>query len=564
MTAAARRLFWPSLTGLVVGLCFVRLFMGLDAYDESYVVSLAYRMVLGDRAFVDDLSAHQGCAAIFYPVLRLWYALFGSTGFVIACRLIFFALWATLSLLIFRTFRKPMGHGAAVLLSLIWLTHVPFGLSTLHYNAFGVGFFLASLLLILEENPTPLRLLASGVCFFLASFSYLTLAVSAPVVFLLALLRFQDEPGSSAKSTAQKLGYWVLGGLTGTFVFLAIAYPEWIGFVKQLLALKHENPRFETLTLEAGYSILREAFDREHPPYWVLVGFGILLAASKRWKPLAVWVLTVPFLYMIAIYTHRQNVYLDSLFRWIGLAWFVFPVLLVDGKDRWIRHTLILGGISSILAAAIFGRTSTNGYMNCTIGMGVTGLFLLAALARHGAQLGKKCNPALPLLAAFLAYGTYERWSFSYEDLPPLQMNSVVRSGVFFGVVTSAARAAAVQAEESALRTASDRIGGCTGIVSPTLMPAHYLLAPCRPAIQSTWTYPSTFKPWGSIAERTRLFELFRQQNSPRVLFMVDEAVIPDNAADPFYNYLIQGLKTGRAERLLPGTQQHLTIFGFR
>lgn len=564
MTGTLLRYLRPALVGLVITLCLIRIFIGLDAYDESYVVSLGYRMLLGDRPFVDDLSAHQGCTAIFYPVLRLWYALFGSTGLVMVCRFLFFALWGTLAWLIYRTFRKPVGEEAATLLALIWLTHVPFGLATLHYNAFGIGFFLGALLLILREPPTPKLLWLSGVSFFLACFSYFTLAVSAPAIFLLAFFRLRDEPGATWKSSAKLIAFWVLGGLSATFVFLALAYPQWIGFVKQLFALKHENPRFETLTLEAGYSILREAFDKEHPPYWVLLGFGILLAASKRWKFLTGWVLTFPFVYMVAIYTHRTNVYIDSLFRWVGVAWFFFPVLLVGGKDRFVRHTLLLGGIGGILAAAIFGRTSSNGYMNCTIGMVVTSLFMLGALARHGAMFGKKWNPALPLLLAFLAYGTYERWSFSYEDVPPLKANGIVSRGIFFGVVTSQARKQSVEAEEKALRTASEMIGGCTGFISPTLLPAHYLLAPCRPAIQSTWTYPSTFKPWGSIAERTRLYALFQKANPQRLLFMVDEKVIPENAADPFYNHLIQGLKTKRAELLIPGNPDHLPIFGFR
>jgi hypothetical protein len=64
---------------VAIGIVYWRLYCGIDFTDESFYVAVPYRLVLGARPFVDEISVTQQTAAIVaYPFVWVYDRLAGS------------------------------------------------------------------------------------------------------------------------------------------------------------------------------------------------------------------------------------------------------------------------------------------------------------------------------------------------------------------------------------------------------------------------------------------------------------------------------------------------------
>lgn len=97
------RLLWG--TAVFVNLC-----MNFFSYctDSAYCVLMAYRMVQGDRLFAEMWEPHQTAALLPYLLVKLFYAIFGSTTGIVLwmhfCGTVIFALTAGLMIRLLRPY----------------------------------------------------------------------------------------------------------------------------------------------------------------------------------------------------------------------------------------------------------------------------------------------------------------------------------------------------------------------------------------------------------------------------------------------------------------------------
>lgn len=117
---------------------------GLGAYDESFYLTIPYRMCHGDKLFLNEWHVSQLSALLQYPLMKLYLLIHpGTDGIVLAFRRIYIAVNFAGGLLAYRRLRE-YGVGAAAVV-LLYLLYAPYNIMALSYNSLGLlcGFLCA-------------------------------------------------------------------------------------------------------------------------------------------------------------------------------------------------------------------------------------------------------------------------------------------------------------------------------------------------------------------------------------------------------------------------------------
>lgn len=126
---------------------------GLGIYDESFYLTIPYRMCHGDKLFLNEWHVSQLSALLQYPPMKLYLLVHpGTDGIVLDFRRIYIAVNFAAGLLAYRRLKKH-GVGAAVAV-LLYLLYAPYNIMALSYNSLGLlcGFLCAVYLAAAAKN----------------------------------------------------------------------------------------------------------------------------------------------------------------------------------------------------------------------------------------------------------------------------------------------------------------------------------------------------------------------------------------------------------------------------
>lgn len=126
---------------------------GLGIYDESFYLTIPYRMCHGDKLFLNEWHVSQLSALLQYPLMKLYLLVHpGTDGIVLDFRRIYIAVNFAAGLLAYRRLKKH-GVGAAVAV-LLYLLYAPYNIMALSYNSLGLlcGFLCAVYLAAAAKN----------------------------------------------------------------------------------------------------------------------------------------------------------------------------------------------------------------------------------------------------------------------------------------------------------------------------------------------------------------------------------------------------------------------------
>lgn len=126
---------------------------GLGIYDESFYLTIPYRMCHGDKLFLNEWHVSQLSALLQYPLMKLYLLVHpGTDGIVLDFRRIYIAVNFAGGLLAYRRLRK-YGAGAAAVV-LLYLLYAPYNIMALSYNSLGLlcGFLCAVYLATAAKN----------------------------------------------------------------------------------------------------------------------------------------------------------------------------------------------------------------------------------------------------------------------------------------------------------------------------------------------------------------------------------------------------------------------------
>ena len=125
----------------------------LGSYDETFYLTIPYRMCHGDKLFLDEWHVSQLSALLQYPLMKLYLLIHpGTKGIILAFRRIYIAVNFAAGLLAYHRLKK-YGAGAAVAV-LLYLLYAPYNIMALSYNSMGLlcGFLCAVYLATAAKN----------------------------------------------------------------------------------------------------------------------------------------------------------------------------------------------------------------------------------------------------------------------------------------------------------------------------------------------------------------------------------------------------------------------------
>lgn len=154
-TKGFRALYW-LLFALIWAFLFWRCRYGYADADESFYLTIPYRMCQGDKLFLHEWHLSQTSSLLLWPIMRIYLALFkGTAGIALHFRWIFTAVWGFAAIFIERRLQLFSETGAK-LSALVFLIFTANGIMALNYNSLGI-LLLASSCIICISSVTACR-----------------------------------------------------------------------------------------------------------------------------------------------------------------------------------------------------------------------------------------------------------------------------------------------------------------------------------------------------------------------------------------------------------------------
>ena len=300
-----------ALLALTLCLLIYKAPYGFGQNDESFYLTVPYRMAQGDTLLADEWHPSQLTGFLLYPALKLYLAITGTTeGIILSFRFIFSAVQILASLFFYYQARKYSAIGAAIA-SLVFTLYAPFNLMALSYNSLGLILLMSSCVMILNCDNWGKRF-ASGILFagaVLCCPYLLLMYLVYSAVFVVARVK--------QKKHVREWLCFTAGAASLAAVFL--------GYI------------FTRVTIDAVIEGIRQLFlDPEH-----VSGSGNGLLAYFR-----------------ALYgAHPFSIYIFS-----GIA--LLTVIIVLDKDKFGARRLLYSVLSAAITAIYYGNFVVAGYVN--------------------------------------------------------------------------------------------------------------------------------------------------------------------------------------------------------
>ncbi len=473
-----------------------RLFLGVDLSDEGFYVAVPYRMALGARPFVDEMSMLQTAGFFVYPFVKLYVWLTGGAdGIVLFTRHLYLAWVAFVALLAWLGLRTVVRWEHALAASFVCVTFVFVSTTNLSYNTLGAG-LLAIGMALGARGATgrggERRLMGAGIAQALAVLAYPTLVAALPVTAVCLAL-------CTTGRRRRALRAWAIGaGATLAAEALLLAG---LGVANVVRCLRWQIGGWRRLNGVGGlpklWSLLSGVAHHIELYPLVVVAALVVYLAYRRWPAARLALLVAP----LALLPFGEQLVsgADGFGVVYGLA-APFFYLFVPAERRAVAGRLLVWGYLPALAAGLIsGYSSANGWLQMDVGllpaMILSGIFLALALAPRsgdGPAL-RKALPSLTLacLAGILAVTLVYQYQFLPRAVPYSQMTVTLHGGPYAGIRTTASRAAYLEqlsADLSRVAAPSDRL------LVFYQTPAFYLFWPHRVATNSIWlTSPRGF-----------------------------------------------------------------------
>lgn len=290
MTRRGWRAVWAVLLLVCAAVMVRQVFVGLEI-DEVYALSLGFRLVQGDRLFVQMWEPHQLCA--LPPALLVWLyrALTGTTtGLLVFVRVVMLVCKAALCWVFYREFRRQAGPGGAGLAALVLFLYAPKWFLGPDYIGqqfyFTVAAFLCFHHYVTRGFRRPWLVAVGAVC---ACFSFLAYPQSAAAFpFLWLGLLLLGRRGGEARFLGIPRGTWVLLGSCavcgGAFLLWALqGFGFDVGAFLARVKLILDDPQYGFTAAQRLALLAQQALPVARSLLWPLLAAGVL-CALVRWR----------------------------------------------------------------------------------------------------------------------------------------------------------------------------------------------------------------------------------------------------------------------------------------
>lgn len=429
------------LLALVTGIAiFSRLFLGIDFTDEAYFVAMSDRFFHGAQPFVDELFVHQTTALLLTPLIRTHHLFFNEHDFIVLWfRLFYFLFVVLMASNLFLILTRLTHQTAALVVTLLYLSFVPFNIFNFTYNTLGLSFFTLGLWLgcVSVLCGSIAVTLLSGLSLGFSFFVYPSFVLTVPILI-------GSYYYARAKFSSRLLSVLLIAMLVPLLILLPILLKAGFaalndslhysltsfghaGGLKKFQALAGELVRYPSRRLSLTFSVvaLTLFFRKSH----ARLSFLLLL--------------TLPLTVLYAVVQGGLIFATWYVFYFSSLGLFFF---FLCEHSRIERLLLLNIYVPSMVAGGISAWSSVNGIGNFAIGAFpaamVSSYFLMNAIKRLAVQanaLSYLSTDVLPIIATIFApfILLISLFSFTYRDGSVFALPRTVESGPYKGLRTS-------------------------------------------------------------------------------------------------------------------------------
>lgn len=472
-------------------LLLLRMPYGLDLTDEPYYSALAYRLLLGDRLFVDAWELHQISALLTVPFLALFRFLTGGLdGVLLFYRGLFILAQFALSLYCFAVLSRRYGRLCGITAAMLTLVYAHFTLDGLSYCNMGPMLVILSGLHWIRaesaKHPAPFRLM-SGIAYALSVGVYPSFVLSLPFVILyLILFARKNRPAV----TCFTLGLLSVIAVFAVLLLLRSTPAEVIAGIRGMLSdpdHQSENPLLSVLRFPNYVRVLFSYAAYLAAALLLLLPVRPLLSARVGQRLDAL----LPYLFLLTlclaavrVFTVSYEPYLCcNLAAMIPALLFPSAFLASEKKDDPAGFLLLLGALL-VIGVQVGSNTRFHASSGAALPLSVASLAFLAPFFDRVRV--RRLGRVLAVVSCVLCVVSVGYWRFNavYRDAPLARLDTVVSSGPAMGCITTKERAEAV---ETLCREVRENGADEGSMLVVRLMPIAYLSA------TQTFSTPSVF-----------------------------------------------------------------------
>ncbi len=457
-------------------------------------MATTYRLILGDRPYVDEIFLMQGFSLLLFPIFKLLGIGSTTEGIVLSSRYLYAAFNFGVGACVAYSLRKWLSRRMQITLVFAWIIFLPYGIPNLSYNTLGLGFISLGFCVLLERLIYH-RGVASwyvfGLCMGAALLAHPSmLTVCAVAAFSVAYLE--------SNSKALSVMLYFLGGLTiGVLAITLYSIP---------LAQLKENYDL-TLAMNTAFrnrpdigkvfKVILAAL--QHGPILLsLLLLSLRAKAARKYVPLVCLALFVFILPLTALLTRSRTGGMGAhgATIYIGL---LAPAIFSLVRDRKTALIVLVGGwLPATVGAVATSTTSYNGLYSAGAPMELcsvcTFILMMICFDENRAAIASLLQPrfaklplsairVLPLLLWIGLFSYLTSREIYFED-PLRQLTQRVRTGPFRGLYTTPAKVNYIQTAEELVKPYTQPPGRI--LFYPTF-PAGYLMTRRAPGINTTW-----------------------------------------------------------------------------
>ncbi len=335
-------------------LIFWRCKFGFANMDESFYLTIPYRLTQGDALFRHEWNLAQMAGFILYPFFKI-YVHFNSSlsGVVLHSRYLCAVVQCAAALFIFFRLRRINVPGAAAA-SLCFLLFIPFNLFALSYNSMCImALSLAGVILATTEKHRALQYTLAGICFAMAVLCcpYLVLLYLIYAVCFIVKLARPSRSGEKS-DFSEKFIFVTLGCFVTALVFIAFVLSR--ASVQNILSTlpgmlddpQHQNTSlFEKIYLYFSEIFTFRGLINRLSYIAALVLLVLCMADKKRFERKYLYFTLAAMLTVSLMRIHISENYSNFLMWPVNLlAPFLF-LLSDNSKLRGIFHTIWIPGM---------------------------------------------------------------------------------------------------------------------------------------------------------------------------------------------------------------------------
>lgn len=381
----------------VVAFLFWKCRYGIGNIDETFYLTIPYRLLQGDALFVHEWHLSQMAGMLTMPLMSvLAHLQNGTDGIVLAMRYITTFVHCLIAMGVF--FRLRAFHYiGAICAALCFALYIPFGIMALSYNSMGILFLTLSCMLLLPcQKLQRTQLICAGVAYAAACLCCPHLVVvffAAVAVMAILMIIRRKHLGSPflpfAGSLFPKPLYFSLGAAASAFVFTVFVFSR--ASLQQIIrasAFILNDPEHPSVSLAYKafryvyaivaatdvslilYAVLLVLFAvcaldrrRKHHRHGYFAAVCICTLAlmldlyfEYRYLNAVMWAVNIPAVFILLLSDKRESPLLFSAFWVPGILYSICIHLSSNQEFLAISSAATVSVIGSVMMLAVFLR----------------------------------------------------------------------------------------------------------------------------------------------------------------------------------------------------------------